>query len=459
MAWVSRGSRVVVVLLVGPAWACSPGRIAGQEGADDGSSSGATEESGFDGGPPDLADPDTGGDPPWGGCKHEGPMAYLDICEPEDPCDAVDCPVCLGGLCVAPAPAELCEDVVLTELGITLAGANASVWVDLDGQPGDELVRVSGTAFGWSVQVYIDGAEVVSEFSGSTYPSSVTALRYDDDGVLDLLVTQATNTPGHVHLLIGDGEGGFMLAPPQFASVAPLSPIVLDFDGDGADDLFAYLPAAKLSAVYRNLGAEFELVDTLMVDGRRSSVADVDGDGARDDVLLGNYPSPDLLLGDGSGLVYAEALPSAERGPGLEYGLGRPLATDLDGDGWIDVLSLIEDNHGRSGIRIWAGIGPGQFAEPVDQLIVDLGWAVGYGVELIGVAELDGTAPPELLLVIDDDELVYARPNLDTGPPVTCLGSLVEGVAGLPSVGDLDADGWPELAIQTDELRVYTTLP
>jgi hypothetical protein len=448
------------LLLLAPVLACSPGRTVQGFEVGDGSDSDSDAPGDSEGAVPDATDTDTdsGGNPPWGGCKHEGPMAYLDFCEPEDPCDAVACAACIGGLCVEPAASEVCEGVVLTALGINLPEARASVWVDVDGQPGDELVSADTTPTDWSVRTFVHGAEVVSAFTGAILTTMVTPLRYDGDGFVDLLVDQNVHDPGNIQVLLGDGEGGFMLAPQPLADGIQLDPVVLDFDGDGADDLFVHAYEESLSRAYRNVGGGFEPAATFMVAGQRASAADVDGDGARDDLLIGSYPSPEVLLGGPDGLSYAEALPSSERGPQFEYGLGRPLAADLDGDGWIDVVSVIEDNHGRAGIRIWAGIGPGQFGPPRDQLVVDQGWNSGGVVDLVGVAELDGVAPPELLLSVDH-ELLYLRADLDGGRPLACAGLLFEHLDRPPSVGDLDADGWLELAIDSAGLDIYTTLP
>ena len=438
---------------------CGPERI-GVEGESSESSAG---ESGLDAGTPDLGesdsdDPDSGDDG-WGpSCKGgEGPLSFLDLCPPDDPCELSNCDTCLGGLCVDPIPAAACEGVTLAETGVSVPEASHAAWVEVDGLPGDELVGVS-TGVQGRVEVLIEGALVISEVLPDRPSFGFVPMRYDADGLVDLVVdvyVDPNDAGDSLAVVLGDGEGGFAAAPTPVPDLDLRSPVPLDYDLDGAEDLLAWYGGAGQGVAYRNLGGTFELGFVLPEFSGNSTPADVDGDGITD-VLVGRYPSPDLLLGDGAGLNLGPALPSPERGPWLEYGIARPLAADLDGDGIVEVIAVIADNHGRGGLRIWRGLGAGQFEAPRDQMLAQ-DW-LGDGFELAGAADLDGVAPAELVVVLGR-ELVYVRPDLAGPRPLACMTTLIDDVDDAPPIGDIDADGWPELAIQSLGRRVYTTLP
>lgn len=427
---------LVLVVLV----ACSPGRIAsdGEAGSDSGS--GESEPIVETGDESDDDDDNPGPGP--GGCFTEGSVKWLDVCVPRDPCDSKACGgelECLGGQCVEPKPAESCEGLELVDypLPVDFDLIGPLLFANIDGIPGDELI----TAGEGVVEVLRAGELLVSEGLPDGYLETLQPMQLDGDEHVDLLAF--SNQKDFVLALRGDGQGHFELAPAQ----PPASiywPFPLDFDNDGDHDLVAISDGSM--QVYRNDAGALAWLAELPVDGRIGVATDLDSDGFVDDALLTEYPSPIALLGDGAQLIVQGPLPEPPRGPLLQYGVGRPLVADLDGDGWVEVFTLLSDENGRVGGRLWWGLPDGSFAEPRDQLLEEQGWAVGVP-NFVGFVELDGVAPPELLYHTQD-KIGYVRPDLANRLPFGCFSLLLEWaeIRSQPVVGDLDADGQLELA-------------
>src|SRR5689334_17223757 len=69
-------------------------------------------------------------------------------------------------------------------------------------------------------------------------PTSIASGDFNNDGILDIVVGDYTNSA--IDVLLGDGKGGFIPLPP-IRSISSAGPIVTaDFNGDGITD-FAVL--------------------------------------------------------------------------------------------------------------------------------------------------------------------------------------------------------------------------
>src|SRR5690606_33062723 len=153
-------------------------------------------------------------------------------------------------------------------------------------------------------------------------------------------------------LLSGDGEGRFEPALAQLPfGLSPVSPDSLDFGSDGGHDIAAWANGATNREA--NDAGGLAWLTEFPIDGRLGVATDLDLDGFIDDALLGEYPSPIALIGDGGQLLETGSLPEPPRGPNLQYAVGRPMIADLDGDGWVEVVSLLSDGLYRVGARIW----------------------------------------------------------------------------------------------------------
>ncbi|HVI03704.1 MAG TPA: VCBS repeat-containing protein [Enhygromyxa sp.] len=442
---------------------CSPGRI-GSDGSGTSSESGLALDSESEDGPvvetdsesDDGEDTDSGGPGP---CDREGSLKWLDICEPSDPCDATICEgdlECLGGQCIEPAPTELCPGIELApvELPVDIYGSEVRLLLaDVDGNAGDELI--SSRTLDGRIDVLLAG-QVVTSWIGPEPLHHVVPIQLGGDGMLDLVGSSHGPDPFAL-VLIGDGQGNFDVAPDQLPGGLPARwPMGIDYDGDGDHDIL--LAVDQLATqLYRNDGGALSHAGTFDVDVRLGTAVDLDADGLVDDAIFGEYPSPLVLLGQSGDLVFADPLPEPQRGPQLQYGLGRPLAADLDGDGNVEIVTMIADGFGRVGARVWWGQPGNSFDVPRDQMLLD---DADGEVSFVDFVELDGQPPVELV-INHGDVVSYARPDLANHLPFVCHTSMLEGSFLVdPAIGDLEADGQLEIAVRyQQEPEVYTVVP
>ena len=81
------------------------------------------------------------------------------------------------------------------------------------------------------------------DFPAGSSNESVAMGDFNGDGRLDLAVAnsgraaQENENPGNVAVLLGNGDGTFMVAPDLVAGSGPESVAVADFNGDGVADL------------------------------------------------------------------------------------------------------------------------------------------------------------------------------------------------------------------------------
>lgn len=459
------GRVVVSTLCLIALAACSPGRIAADGGTDGGSGS-ESEDGPFVDSEGDSGEDDSDDDGgPGGGCSREGSVKFLDICEESDPCDATACVgdlVCLGGQCVAPKPADACQGIALVDFPFDVEletdHGRPLLLANIDGIPGDELI----SAGQGQVEVLRAGEVVISAVLPDGYVNALHPIQLDGDEHVDLLVFSEPHQDAYTVLLSGDGLGHFELALAQLPGVdgAVRSPFPLDFDNDGDHDLVA-TTYANSTQLYRNDAGAITWLTELAIDGGLGVATDLDLDGFIDDALFGDYPSPIAAIGDGGQLLELGRLPEPPRGPTLQYGVGRPLSADLDGDGFVDVFSPLTDDEGRVGGRIWWGQPDNTFSEPRDQMLEEDLFQSSMPT-FVGFVELDG-APPLELLYSTQDKLGYVRPDLQNRLPFACFEPELlvptQQVVELPAVGDIDADGRVEIAIRdSGNVEVYTVV-
>ncbi|MCP3978886.1 MAG: choice-of-anchor D domain-containing protein [bacterium] len=336
-----------------------------------------------------------------------------------------------------------------------------------------------------------------SELPGSIdvgFPTDVGIGYFDADAALDLVVTARDG----VQLLKGDGLGAFELQEPEFpVGDAPESLFVADLNKDGHPDVAVPNPGALFgptdsTSVSILLGdglgsfatSEIEVgLGPIYLDG-----ADLNEDGEMDLVVSNRLgESISILLGDGNGgfLVQPELTLSGRE--------GGPLATgDFDGDGHLDVaVGAYFDPH----LMLFRGDGTGSLAQsqaidlfdfPGDMLARDLDddgrdeiAIVSYdyvdflGLDHNGTITFDsfvhvvGAADPLQAADFNGDgrlDLVLGGATTESAHLLlgTDTGFIIESsfvVGGWPSgfgVGDLNADGLPDLATATfgNELNV-----
>jgi RHS repeat-associated protein len=170
--------------------------------------------------------------------------------------------------------------------------------------------------------------------------TSIAVGDFNGDGKPDLAVASATSTD--LFILLGDGNGGFVLPPRRLslgAGAAASAVAVGDFNGDGKEDLAVTTGASTVVIFIGNGDGTFQLpgrsFPLVPLPGgvsvsRSIQVGDFNGDGRLDLAVL-NRSGVSIFLGDGQGNFPAR----------LEYGaelIPTALAvSDFNSDGKSDV--------------------------------------------------------------------------------------------------------------------------
>ncbi|MCS4193549.1 surface protein [Salinibacter ruber] len=234
-----------------------------------------------------------------------------------------------------------------SEAGVGLAGVfgGSTSIADVNGDGNKDLLITGYDGSTRTATLYLGngsggfskaGVGLADVFGGSTSIADV-----DGDGNEDLLIAgEDANDNPTATLYLGNGSGDFSEAGVGLAGVFGGSTSVADVNGDGNKDLLitGYDGSTRTATLYLGNGSggfsEAGVGLTGVQDGS-TSVADVDGDG-NPDVLItgevsGSYPEATLYLGNGSGGF-------SEAGVSLTGVGGSSGIADVNGDGNRDLL-------------------------------------------------------------------------------------------------------------------------
>lgn len=277
--------------------------------------------------------------------------------------------------------------------GLNLNDATDAVLdFDMDGvNNASELLAGTNLFVARSGGTFLD----VVNYNVGTFPGGTVNGDFDGDGDLDIAVGISDGADTHnVSILLGNGDGTFAEAVVYSVDQWPGSMVTGDFNGDGKLDLATIVSNG---------------VDTHNIS-----------------VLLGN--------GDGT---FAEA---------VNYSIdwaGSLITSDLNGDGYLDLVASLSDGTDIHKISILIGNGNGTFADAVDYALDLLPAGIMSGdfdrdgnIDLV-VGTSDGSTIFNVSILIGNGDGTFAEAvpyEIDAGP-----GSLV--------VGDLDGDGDADIAV------------
>lgn len=250
--------------------------------------------------------------------------------------------------------------------------------------------------------------------SSGGYSETGSWADYDNDGWLDLFVTNSSGNNHHNWLYNSDGAGGFTLVnSPPFSVDGDDSRSAdwCDIDGDGWIDLFVANENNDNDALYHNFDAIFSRQTGAApgIDGVNnftSSWGDIDND-ADFDLFVGSYDSPSLLYrNENLQFIPITGSPVSvdnQKSVGSAFG-------DYDNDGDLDLI--VTNGFAANGNiyrhnYLYDNDGTGNFtrasAEPIE---ADSGW--GFGCAF---GDMDGDQDLDLCIArsrnADEDNLLY----------------------------------------------------
>jgi hypothetical protein len=262
-------------------------------------------------------------------------------------------------------------------------------------------------------------------------PSWFVADDFNEDGRADLAVTDTVEL---VHVLAGDGTGGF--GPPAAfpAGAAPHGLVSGDLNGDGHSDL-AVTHIEKTIAVLLGHGdGTFDAEPPIVTAGVPGvvQIVDLDLDG-RPDLLAsnGSAPNPLVLLGDGQGGFQPIATIPVPIGTYVSF----VRADDFNGDGKPDIAWTAANNPPFLGILI--GHGDGNF-EAGETEIVGL-----HFLKSIVSGDFDGDGDVDIAALDGGGDAPHLIVRLGNGDGTfETEGTLpVGGYSVAAELADIDGDG------------------
>jgi VCBS repeat protein/centrosomal CEP192-like protein/ASPM-SPD-2-Hydin domain-containing protein/FG-GAP repeat protein len=264
--------------------------------------------------------------------------------------------------------------------------------------------------------------------------SSVTAADFNQDGKLDLAVTNGN--ANSISILLGNGDGTFQPAVDYTTGLGPYRVIARDLNGDGRLDLVVTdSNADTVSILLGNADGTFQ-PNVDYATGTQPVglvVGDFNGDGKLDLATTNavSVGTVSILLGNGDGTFQTN----------VDYAVQSiPLAVaagDLNGDGKLD---LVVTNETSATVSVLLGYGDGTFQPHVDYL------TAGYPQDVI-MADFNGDGKLDLAVAREVSTAVtvfLGNGDGTFGPPVDYTsGQNPDSVV----TGDFNGDGKLDLTV------------
>jgi hypothetical protein len=316
------------------------------------------------------------------------------------------------------------------------------------------LAAVAGASTVRSQSAFFHAPSFIRVGEGS---GTLALVDVNGDGHLDLLTVHLLTRRIGVHP--GDGRGGFTTAASSMTlDFAPGAMAYGDVTGDGRTDLVVASRDERHEYVHVLAGdgrggfrvteaARYVAADSFRFYKPKVVLADVTGDGAVD-IVTGNgrRNSIEILRGDGRGAFSGAAVVMMDEG-GDYYSW---TVGDVDGDGHADLVTTRDEGPRTAGrLTLRRGNGQGGFGTAIDR------GSLAAGPRIAALADVDGDRRPDLVMTHADAARLSILSNDGGGVFVPAANSPLDLVneAFAVVVSDADRDGQPDIVAATVNSR------
>ena len=229
-----------------------------------------------------------------------------------------------------------------------------------------------------------DGTFVkIKQYPTSGYPLGLVAGDFNRDGIVDL--AYGGTLDGSVHILLGDGTGGFRAESQATQSLGVTSLAVGDYNGDGILDLAVGESGTHTVIVLQGIGdGTFTNLDPISVGADILATVDWNNDGIADLVTTGvDGQSLVGLTSNGDGTFHHTELTT------FTGSIMQVAPADFSGDGIVDLAVLtFPASSSSTTVQIFNGKGDGTFTSG-PSIALPYGFAIAVG-------DLDADGIPDL---------------------------------------------------------------
>lgn len=338
----------------------------------------------------------------------------------------------------------------------SLSGIRALVSADVDNDGRDDLIMASPKerTLAWTRLADDDTLELPSVIDTEGKPEALAAADFDHDGHLDLVYASVEKRDRRLYLIPGaSGWDETVEIELTELETDPLALRVVDLDADDRLDLVLFVNHDPIRLLVQNDDGGFEEIEdprgfgrslVTDVDPSAFTLGDVEGDGNREIIIASSGFARAIRLDEAQNLEVVAQFNA--RSSDTEIA-----AASILGESGSDhrVVALLEPVNDRLHILAPRRGGVWRFLESIDLPSLDL-------VEARSV-DLDGSGTHDLA-IFGSDRFVWLPVGVDDEAlrPVSSWECDLEGVNyRLLGVGDLDADGSPEVvAVDTRDSHV-----
>jgi hypothetical protein len=299
----------------------------------------------------------------------------------------------------------------------------------------------------------ITGSDFIgkTDFTTGTKPYAIAIGDLDGDGKPDLVVANliSNNVSVYRNTAAGGsiGNGSFAAKVDLATGNGPYSIAIGDLDGDGKSDLAITNINSSSVSVFRNTSTSGSISFASKLDFNTGTwpvsvaICDLDGDG-RPDLVVANQISntvPVLRNTSTSGSIsFASKVDFSTGTSPQSLAIG-----DVDGDGRPDLAVANNGNNTVSVLRNTSTIGKVSFATKVD-------FATGTQPSFVAIGDVDADGKPDLAVANQGSSMVSVLRNTSVSGAVSFATKVDFSSGRLPqslAIGDADGDGKPDLAV------------